>query len=138
MTYYIWLVNYHFIQNHVLSNRHLRKSLFTFSGPFVYVCTRTLSCIEKTVQVARASKLRFLLMIVDVNTNSIGSIKWTCRKEGNFANIFFSKFCFSLKTSYLKLICSNYSNIHIYTFRKHWSFILEWRLIKLTIDRCIH
>ena len=36
-------------------------------------------------------------MIVDVNTNSIGSIKWTCHKEGNFANIFFFKTLFQLK-----------------------------------------
>ena len=38
--------------------------------------------------------------------------------------LFFRKFCFSLRTSYKKLIwCSNHPNAHIHTFRKRWSFI---------------
>ena len=41
-------------------------------------------------------------------------------------NLYFWKFCFSLRTSYKDLIwCTNYSNAHIRTFCKRWSFI--WR-----------
>ena len=62
----------------------------------------------------------------NVKTNRMGSTKWTYHKgrslPGNI--LFFWKFCFSLKTSYKELIgCTNYPNFHIYTFRKHWSFI---------------
>ena len=40
--------------------------------------------------------------------------------------LFFWKFCFSLRTSYKRLIwCTNDTNIHIRTFFKDWSFI--WR-----------
>ena len=36
----------------------------------------------------------------------------------------FRKTCFCLRTSYKELIwCNNHPNVHIYTFRKHWSFI---------------
>ena len=36
---------------------------------------------------------------------------------------FFSKFCFSFRTSYKVLIwCTNNPNVHIHTFCKHWSF----------------
>ena len=40
--------------------------------------------------------------------------------------LFFWKFCFCLRTSCKELIwCTNYPNVHIGTFCKHWSFI--WR-----------
>ena len=36
----------------------------------------------------------------------------------------FWKFCFSLRTTYKKLIwCTNYPNVRFHTFRKYWSFI---------------
>ena len=39
--------------------------------------------------------------------------------------LFFRKFCFSLRTSYIELIRgTNHPNSHIHTFRKRWSFIL--------------
>ena len=61
-------------------------------------------------------------------TNRMGSTKWTYLKERSFASnyfiLFYKKFCFSLRTSYKKLIlCANYSNVHIHTFQKSWSFI---------------
>ena len=41
--------------------------------------------------------------------------------------LFFWKFCFSLRTSYKKLIwCTKGSNDHVLTFRKRWSFIWRW------------
>ena len=36
----------------------------------------------------------------------------------------FRKFCFSLRTLYKELIrCRKQPNVHVYTFRKRWSFI---------------
>ena len=49
------------------------------------------------------------------------------RKNGVLpvTTLFFRKFCFSLRTSYKKLIwCANHPNVHIHTFRERWSFIL--------------
>ena len=60
-----------------------------------------------------------------VKTNRMGSTKWTCHKERSFArsSLFFWKFCFSIRTCYKELIwSSNYPNICIHTFCKHWSF----------------
>ena len=56
-------------------------------------------------------------------------------KNGNLplTTLFFSKFCFSLKSSYEGLIwCTNYPNIHIHTFSKRWSFI--WRRFQLLVS----
>ena len=64
----------------------------------------------------------------NVKTNSLLTTKWTYHKERSFLFIyfFFWKFCFSLTTSYKKLICcTNNPNVHICTFCKCWSFI--WR-----------
>ena len=37
--------------------------------------------------------------------------------------LIFWKFYFRLKASYKELIwCNNYPDVHIHTFRKHWSF----------------
>ena len=62
----------------------------------------------------------------NVNTNGMGSIKWTFYKERSFSrNYFISRiFCFSLRTFFKDLIwCTNYPIVHIHTFRKRWSFI---------------
>ena len=61
-------------------------------------------------------------------TNRMGSTKWTYFKERSFASnyfiLFYKKFYFSLRTSYKELIlCTSYSNVHIHTFQKSWSFI---------------
>ena len=41
--------------------------------------------------------------------------------------LFFWKFCFSLRTSYKKLMwCTNDPNAHILTFCKRWSFIWQY------------
>ena len=43
------------------------------------------------------------------------------------SNLFFWKFCFSLRTSKKELICFiNNSNAHICTFCKRWSFTWRW------------
>ena len=59
----------------------------------------------------------------------VGSTKWTYHKRTKFfqvTTLFFRKFCFSLRTSYKKLIqCTNHQNARIHTFRKRWSFIWE-------------
>ena len=60
-------------------------------------------------------------------------IKWwlsngPITKNGVFpvTTLFFWKLCFSLGTSYKKLICcTNNSNAHICSFCKRWSFILR-------------
>ena len=40
---------------------------------------------------------------------------------------FFWKFYFSLRTSYKDMFwCTNNVDVHIHTFRKHWSFIWRW------------
>ena len=50
--------------------------------------------------------------------------------------LFFWKFCFSLRTSYKKLIwCTNGPNAHILTFWKRWSFI--WRCSSLWVSLSI-
>ena len=61
----------------------------------------------------------------NVKTNRMVSTKWTYHKERIFANYFvFWKFNFSFRTLYKELIwCANEPNVHIRTFRKHWSFI---------------
>ena len=61
-------------------------------------------------------------------TNRMLSTKWNYHKERSFASnyFFFWKFCFSLITSYKKLVwCTNDPNVHIHTFCKRWSFILR-------------
>ena len=66
-----------------------------------------------------------VLRLTYVKTNRMGSTKWTCHKERSFArsSLFFWKFCFSIRTCYKELIwSSNYPNICIHTFCKHWSF----------------
>ena len=41
--------------------------------------------------------------------------------------LLFWKFCFSLRIYFKELIwCTNNPNVHIYTFRKRWSFIWGW------------
>ena len=60
-------------------------------------------------------------------------IEWRLQNEPITKNgflpvtdLFISKFCFSLRTSYKELICcTNNPNIHICNFCKRWSFI--WR-----------
>ena len=64
----------------------------------------------------------------NVKTNRMVSTKWTYHKERIFASNYFIfwKFYFSFRTLYKELIwCANEPNVHIRTFRKHWSFI--WR-----------
>ena len=63
---------------------------------------------------------------INVKTNRKWSTKWTYQLSGvlPITTLFLWKFCFSLKTSNKELIwCTNYSNAHIHTFRKRWSFI---------------
>ena len=53
---------------------------------------------------------------------------WFVTKDGVLpvTTLFFWKFYFRMRTSSKKLIrCTNYPNVHIYTFCKRWSFI--WR-----------
>ena len=57
-------------------------------------------------------------------------IEWSVQNELTTKNrdlpvttLFFCKFCFSLRTSYKGLICTNDPNAHIPTFCKHWGFI---------------
>ena len=62
----------------------------------------------------------------NVKTNKMVTTKWTYHKERSFASNYFIfwKFCFSLRTSYKEFIwCTNDPNVHIYTFRKRWSYI---------------
>ena len=68
------------------------------------------------------------ISVANVKTNRMMSTKWTYQKEWSVARtaLFFWNFCFSLRTSYKKLIwCINYPNVHICTFCKRWIFI--WR-----------
>ena len=64
----------------------------------------------------------------NVKTNRTVSTNETITKNAVFpvTTLFFWKFCFSLSTSYKRLIsCANNPNAHIHTFYKHWSLI--WR-----------
>ena len=67
------------------------------------------------------------LLKANVKINRTGTAKWTYHKGQSFVSnyfIFLLKFCFSARTSSKELICRiNYPNVHIHTFRKHWSFI---------------
>ena len=64
------------------------------------------------------------LFKANVHTKTMGTTKWTCHKIGFLSVIlFFWTLCFSLRTSLKELIsCTNYSNVHIHTFRKRLSF----------------
>ena len=66
----------------------------------------------------------------NVKTNRVVGTKWTYHREWSFAStyLFYWKFCFSLRTSYIELIwCTNYPNVNIHNFWKCWSFI--WRCL---------
>ena len=53
-----------------------------------------------------------------MKTNRMGITKWSYHKERRFASGYFVfwKFCFSIRASYIELICTNYPNVHIHTF----------------------
>ena len=62
----------------------------------------------------------------NAKTNRMGSTKWTYQKGRNLASNYFVflKICSRVRTSSKELIrCTNYTNVHIHTFRKRWSFI---------------
>ena len=64
----------------------------------------------------------------NVKANRMVSTKWAYHKEWSFSRSYFIFFiiCFSLRTSYKESIWwTNDPNVHIHTFRKHWSFIWE-------------
>ena len=64
----------------------------------------------------------------NVKTSRMGSTKLNYRKAWSFASnhFLFLKNLFQFrKLVYIELIsCTNYPNVHIHTFRKHWSFTL--------------
>ena len=64
------------------------------------------------------------LFKANVHTKTMGTTKWPCHKIGFLPVIlFFWTLCFSLRTSLKESIsCTNYSNVHIHTFRKRLSF----------------
>ena len=73
----------------------------------------------------------------NVKANRMVNTKWTYHIERSFASnhfIFFCwKFCFSLRTSFKKLICcTNDPNANCPTFCKRWSFI--WWSISLWVS----
>ena len=86
----------------------------------------------------------------NVKIKRMGSTKWTWHKERSFVSNYLVslRICFSLRTSYKKMIWSiNYPNVHIHTFRKHWSFawgcffpvsILNWLLLKWNETKHFH
>ena len=65
----------------------------------------------------------------NVKTKRMGSAKWMYHKEQSFLPVptfLFWKFCSSIRTSYKEFIlCISFSNVHIHTFSKCWSFIWE-------------
>ena len=66
----------------------------------------------------------------NVQTNRMGSTKWTYHKERSGATAaFFRKCNFSIRISCKLLISfTNYPSVQIHTFRKCLSFICEWVL----------
>ena len=63
---------------------------------------------------------KIVMSEANVKTNRMVNIKLVLP----VTTLVFWKCCFSLRTSYKKLIqCTNYPNVHIHTFCKCWSFI---------------
>ena len=70
----------------------------------------------------------------NVKTNWMGSTKWTYYNEWSFASIFFFFFEILLQCKNLLRVdlMYNYPNVHIHTFRKHWSSI--WGCFSLWVS----
>ena len=88
---------------------------------------KSISFLVKSTEIKSVTfPYKTALSEINVKTNRMCSTKWTYQLSGvlPITTLFLWKFCFSLKTSNKELIwCTNYSNAHIHTFRKRWSFI---------------
>ena len=68
----------------------------------------------------------------NVKTNWMGSTKWTYYNEWSFASILFFEILFQCKNFLRVDLMYNYPNVHIHTFRKHWSSI--WGCFSLWVS----
>ena len=84
--------------------------------------------VESTKIENASCKRKTSISEANVKTNRMMSANGPITKNGvlSVTTLFFWKFCFSLRTSYIELIsCTNSPNVHIRTFCKRWSFIWQ-------------